>query len=50
MYYYEYRNTIYGLCWRDGVCYFVIQHHRQIFRGTGNHGVAKDMIDRIFSI
>lgn len=46
----EYRNFIYTIEWVEGIAHYTIHIRRQIFRGEGNHGAAKAVIDRYAQI
>jgi hypothetical protein len=43
---FEYRNVTYTIEWVAGIAHYTVRVRRQIFRGEGNHGAAKAVIDR----
>jgi hypothetical protein len=43
---YEYRGIRYNISWADGTAQYTFWCRLYIGRGEGNHGAAKDAIDR----
>jgi hypothetical protein len=46
----NYRGIQYQISWSSGSAHYTIWFYSQIFRGEGNHGTVKTLIDRAHTI
>lgn len=47
---FTHRGYNYQIVWQNGIAQYTIRIRREIFRGIGNHGAVKAIIDRYIQI